>query len=183
VSDGRPSPDEGWIEGATLDRQSVTPHWDRIRDLIDGVRITEVKHVPTGYGYLTELFRPEWDPGGEGVGGAFIAVLEPGGISAWHAHAQTVDRLFVVEGMVRIVLYDARAGSRTFGRLNDDLVFGDRRPALVVIPPGVWHGIRNVSTGRAAAINFVSRAYSYEAPDHLRLPPDAPQIPYHFAGR
>jgi dTDP-4-dehydrorhamnose 3,5-epimerase len=173
-----PTREQGFLDGARWDVQSVTPHWEPVRELIAGVRIKEVKHVPTGYGSLRELYRADWDLDAGAVGGAFISVLEPGTVSAWHAHVRTTDRLFVVQGMARIVLYDARASSPTHGTLNDDLVFGLLRPALVIIPPGVWHGVQAISSTAAALVNLVDRAYTYTEPDHLRLPPDAEQIPY-----
>jgi dTDP-4-dehydrorhamnose 3,5-epimerase len=175
-----PPPERGFLPGAAWDEQSVTPHWDRLREGIVGVHIKEVKHVPTSYGTLREVYRADWTPDGAPVGGVFISTLEPGAISAWHAHVETHDRLFATHGMLRIVLYDARAGSPTQGRLMDDLVFGVLRPALVVIPPGVWHGVKNVSREPASVVNVVSPAYQYESPDHLRLPVDSDQIPYRF---
>ncbi len=71
-------------------------------------------------------------------------MLKPGGISAWHTHQKTVDRLFANHGLVKVVLYDARKNSPTFGRLNIFRI-GTVRPALIIVPPGVWHGVQNIS--------------------------------------
>ena len=169
---------QGWLEGAELRRESVTPYWEPIRELIEGVQIKEVKHVPTSYGYLKELYRDDWALDAEPVGGVFQSTFEPTAISAWHSHVHTTDRLFVVDGMMRIVLYDARKSSRTYRMLSTDLQFGLVRPALVVIPPGVWHGVENISSERASLVNLVSVAYDYAEPDHLALPPDTDLIPY-----
>lgn len=106
--------------------------------------------------------------------------MEPGFVSAWHAHAHTTDRLFVSHGMARIVLYDARADFPTRGLLNE-MQFGTIRPALVTIPPQVWHGVQNVSSGRMILLNVVDSAYSYSDPDHWRLPEDCPEIPFQFS--
>jgi dTDP-4-dehydrorhamnose 3,5-epimerase len=173
-----PSNEQGFLEGAVWSEQSVTPHWEHVRELVHGVKVKEVKHVPTHYGSLRELYRADWLVDDEPVGGVFASTLEPGAISAWHAHVRTHDRLFVVDGMLRIVLYDARTSSPTHRMLNADLLFGHLRPALLVIPPGVWHGVQNVSSRPALLVNVVSRAYTYDEPDHLRLPPDSDQIPY-----
>jgi dTDP-4-dehydrorhamnose 3,5-epimerase len=75
------------------------------------------------------------------------------------------------------VLYDARRDSST-GGLTNEFRFGERRPGLVVIPPGVWHGLRNLQSAPSVVVNLVDRAYAYDAPDHWRLPPDTPEIPY-----
>jgi dTDP-4-dehydrorhamnose 3,5-epimerase len=109
----------------------------------------------------------------------FQVVLDPGAVSAWHAHATTIDRLFVSTGLMRIVLYDARESSPTFGVLNE-FRFGTIRPALVIVPPRVWHGVQNVALAASVVLNLVDRAYDYEDPDHWRVPNGTPEIPFVF---
>lgn len=173
---------EGWLEGARKDAQTISPQWVPLQPPLAGVRIHEVRNVPKRDGLLTEVFRREWLPDGErGVDQVFQVRLERGGVSAWHTHRETTDRLFVTDGLVRIVLYDARAGSPTHGTVNE-LRFGLARPALVVIPPGVWHGVQNLASQPSVLLNLVDRAYAYEDPDHWRLPPDTDRIPFRFGG-
>jgi dTDP-4-dehydrorhamnose 3,5-epimerase len=167
------------IDGATKDGQSITSDWTPFLRLIDGVRIREVKNVPKSNGVLTEVFRTDWSLDEGAVQQVFQTTVVPGGLSAWHAHQHTTDRLFVSSGMLTIVLYDARESSPTHGRVNE-LRFGAQRPALVVIPPGVWHGVQNTGDVPALLLNLVDQAYRYEDPDHWRLPPDTPRIPYSF---
>ena len=172
--------EEGYIAGAKKDSQSITSDWQPLQDLIDGVVVREVKNVPRrGGGYLTEVFRGEWKLDDVGVEQVFQSVLEPGQTSAWHVHRGTTDRLFVNWGTLAIVLYDARARSRTFGRVNE-FCLGTGRPAVVSVPPGVWHGVRNRGNQLASLLNLTDRAYRYEDPDHWRLPTDTPDIPYRF---
>jgi dTDP-4-dehydrorhamnose 3,5-epimerase len=109
----------------------------------------------------------------------FQVVLEPGALSAWHTHAVTTDRLFVSNGMVRIALYDGREGSPTNGLVNE-FRFGTIRPALLVVPPRVWHGVENIGSSQAFLLNLVDRAYDYEDPDHWRVPATSDQIPFRF---
>ncbi len=175
------SPDEGFIDGARRDGRTVLPDWMPVRDLIEGVQVREVRHVPKGHGYLTEIFRRDWGLDDAPVDQVFQVWFGPGEISAWHAHRCTLDRLFVNHGLIRIVLYDARSKSSSFRRLNV-LCFGTPRPALVTVPPGVWHGLQNLSGEASALVNLVDRAYAYDDPDHWRLPPDSDRIPYRFEG-
>lgn len=49
------------LEGASKDVQSIASDWSFTNQrLIDGVKLREVKSVPSGSGYLTEIFRAEW---------------------------------------------------------------------------------------------------------------------------
>ena len=165
---------------AQKDPQSITSDWQLTsQKLIADVEIKEVKAVPTGYGHLIEVFRTDWFAESEAVNQIFLTHIAPGSISAWHLHEVTTDRLFVSEGMMRIVLYDNRSGSPTRGLINQ-FRFGLTRPALIVVPPKVWHGVENCSSGSAVLINAVSRAYQYEDPDHWRLPSNSPDIPFDF---
>ena len=167
------------IDGAVKDRQSITADWVPLLDPIAGVRIREVKNVPRNNGMLTEVFRRDWNLDDGLVDQVFQSVLVPGAVSAWHAHQHTTDRLFVTHGHLKIVLFDAREDSASRGRINE-FRFGSERPALVRVPPGVWHGVQNISGESASLLNLVDRAYRYEDPDHWRLPPDTPKIPYSF---
>lgn len=173
---------DSWLlPGASRDRQTITAEWNpKDLRLIDGVRIREVRHVPKSNGHLTELYRADWAVDSAPVDQVFEVVLLEGGISAWHAHAHTLDRLFVVTGLVRIALYDGRPDSPTRGLVND-FRFGEVRPALVVIPPRVWHGIQNIGQRPARILNLVDRAYDYASPDHWRVPQDSPAIPFAFS--
>lgn len=166
------------LDGAVRDGQTITPAWTPAGlRLIAGVTIREVAHVPGRHGHLTEVFRAEWCPGDGAVDQIFQVVMRPGALSAWHAHEMTTDRIFITDGLVRIGLYDGREGSSTYGLVND-FTFGTIRPALVVVPPKVWHGVQNVSDAPSTVLNVVDRAYDYEAPDHWRAPHDSPQIPF-----
>jgi dTDP-4-dehydrorhamnose 3,5-epimerase len=158
----------------------VRADWLPAQEGIEGVAVREVRHlVKAGGGRLTELFRADWGVDEGAVEQVFEVCLHPREISAWHAHRFTRDRLFVTHGAARIVLYDARAGSRTHRRLNE-FRFGVDRPALLLVPPGVWHGVQNLTDAETRVLNLVDNAYSYEDPDHWRLPPDTPRIPYAF---
>lgn len=171
-------PDNDWVvRNAVKDRQSITADWIPVREsMIDGVVVREVKNVPKENGRLVEIYRADWNLDADAVAQVFQVTLQPRGISAWHAHARTTDRLFVNRGSIRIVLYDARPASPTSGMRNE-FRFGEHRPALVIVPPGVFHGIVNLSDEPSSILNLVDHAYTYEDPDHFRVPPDSDEIP------
>ena len=174
------TPEQGLIGGCAKDERSITAEWGPVDPLIDGVKVKEIRNVPKENGFLTEIFRADWALGEDAVKQVFQVVLSPGGTSAWHAHQFTTDRFFVSCGLVKLVLFDARSGSPTHGLINE-LRLGIIRPRLIVVPPGVWHGVENIANESSCLINLVTRAYTYEDPDHWRLPPDTPKIPYSFS--
>jgi dTDP-4-dehydrorhamnose 3,5-epimerase len=180
VDAARLAPSDGALDGCTRDAQSITRDWQPLQALIDGVQVREVKHVAKDNGYLTEIWRDDWGLAPSAVAQTFQALLAPYAVSAWHVHRRATDRLFANHGLVKIVLFDARAGSPSERRVN---VFrcGTARPMLIVVPPGVWHGVQNLGAEAALLLNLPDRAYDYESPDHWRLPPDTDRIPYSFS--
>ena len=65
-------------------------------------------------------------------------------------------------------------------------MFGERNQGLVVIPPGVYHGWKNIGADEAAIISMPSIAYDSDAPDRWELKWDSPEarkiIPYQWPG-
>jgi dTDP-4-dehydrorhamnose 3,5-epimerase len=165
------------LPAARKDTQLVTKEWEKVEKQIHGVVVREVRHVPRDHGVITEIFRPEWDPTGLPIVHIYQSRLFPGAIGAWSCHATTIDRLFVNQGHLKVVLFDGREESPTYRRVVE-LHTGDARPAFVVLPSGVWHGLQNLGASDALVINCPTQAYNYEDPDHYRLPFDSPEIPY-----
>lgn len=165
------------LAGAHKDGQQVTEEWSKVQETIAGVHAREVLHVPRDHGIITEIFRPEWDPTGLPVVQVYQSRLFPGAIGAWSCHTKSIDRLFVNQGHLKVVLYDGRPESPTHKTINEFHV-GDARPTFIVLPTGVWHGIQNLGASDALLLNLPTYAYNYRDPDHYRLPYDSPEIPY-----
>jgi dTDP-4-dehydrorhamnose 3,5-epimerase len=163
------------------DKKLVDADWSPSgQPAIDGVSFKLIANVLGEKTRLTEVWRRDWKLDDRPVEQVFQGVLPPGTVSAWHAHATTMDRLFCALGRIKVVLYDGRDGSPTLGNVVE-LHIGEERPMLVVVPPGVWHGVKCVSPHAALLINLVDVAYDYDDPDHWRLPADCPDIPYRIA--
>jgi dTDP-4-dehydrorhamnose 3,5-epimerase len=164
---------------ATKDAQLGRSDGHQVQVPIDGATVHPGLNIPYERGVLTEMLRPEWDASGEPILHIHQVRMFGGVISAWHMHRETTDRLFVNLGHMKVVLYDDRAHSRTRGQVNE-LFASDARPSLIVIPAGVWHGIQNLGNADGLYLNFASRPYKYENPDHYRLPHGAREIPYRW---
>ena len=161
------------------DAQLTSADWAVDAVAIDGVVAKSVTNVLTDNGFLTELWRADWNLDSLAVGQVFQRTLNPGTISAWHVHQHTVDRLSCASGRLLVVLFDARIGSPTHGSVAEYRL-GEHRPATICVPPGVFHGVRNIGGDKAVIINAVDIAYDYARPDHLRVPADSPDIPYRW---
>jgi dTDP-4-dehydrorhamnose 3,5-epimerase len=139
---------------------------------IDGVSIKFIRPVCHEDGTLAEIARIDWTEIVNPIVHVHVTTTQAGRIRAWGLHQNSTDRLFVVKGLVSIVVYDGRMDSPTYGLLNEFKV-SERNPALLVIPPNLYHGWKNIGTDEAFIINMPTSMYNYEKPDALDLPYDS----------
>ena len=165
------------LEHAQKDIASVGPDGESLQALIEGVDVRRARTHADERGTLCEIFDQRWGFADEPLVYAYLVTIRPGQVRGWVLHREQTDRLFVYAGVVRIVLYDARAESDSFGRLNV-LHFGEHDRALVSIPPGVFHAVKNVGDHEGAFVNLPSQPYRHDDPDKYRLPLENDVIPY-----
>jgi len=139
---------------------------------IDGVIFRPVRPVPHDDGHVTEVARASWGELTDPIVQVHLTTTFPGRVRAWGLHQVSTDRLFVVTGLVKIVVFDGRQDSPTFGRLNE-FTASDKNPSLLIIPPNLYHGWKNIGTWEAIIINMPTHMYNYQAPDALDLPWDS----------
>ncbi len=143
--------------------------------MIEGVVVKSLRVIPDERGWLMEILRSDWEIF-EKFGQVYATAAYPNVVKAWHMHEKQTDHLACIKGNVKLVLYDGRESSKTKGQLVE-LIIGDRNPAIVKIPPGVWHGFKAIGE-TAIVVNIPTELYDYEKPDEYRLPPDTDKIPY-----
>ena len=154
-------------------KQSAVDSRGKLRSVpIEGIVFRATRPVPHEDGHLTEVARATWDILDEPVVQVHVTTTLPGRIRAWGLHQGLSDRLFVVDGLVKIVVFDGRNGSPTSGRINEFTVSA-KNPGLLIIPPNLYHGWKNLGTSEAIIINMPTQVYNYEAPDALDLPWDS----------
>jgi dTDP-4-dehydrorhamnose 3,5-epimerase len=145
---------------------------------IDGVRVVELtRHADDG-GSMTELARLT-DGRAAGLDGFTVrqvnySEMAPGAIKAFHLHARQTDVWYVPPSdRMLVVLLDVRKGSRTEGA-RQRVMLGHGASRLLLIPPGVAHGVRNLGEATGRLVYLVDLEFSTEpaACDEGRLPWD-----------
>jgi len=144
--------------------------------LIDGVGVRLAKVLPDERGRLGEIMRAD-DPWFEKFGQVYFTTTYPGVVKAWHYHKIQTDHFYAIKGILKVVLYDDRKDSPTYGTVNE-LYLGEHCPGLVRIPPGVQHGWMCIGDTEAYIVNIVTEMYNYENPDEYRTHPHDNHIPY-----
>lgn len=127
-------------------------------------------------GYLIEIVRAAEGEEPHAVVHQFgqvylVGDMTRGTIRAFHKHDELWDWFFISHGSAKFVLVDDRDDSPT----KDDVmtvISGERKPTLVVVPPGVYHGWMSLEDD-TQMISTASHAYNREKPDEVRIPPDS----------
>ena len=138
---------------------------------IDGVLVQELSWYTDQRGSLSVLLRADQaELDGERFGQAYVTTVLPGVVKGWHRHALQSDRMTGLKGETLLVLIDGRGDSPTHGALVET-VLGERHPRLVLIPPGVWHGLKAIGAGESLVLNLPTHAYDVNTPDEERVAP------------
>jgi dTDP-4-dehydrorhamnose 3,5-epimerase len=83
----------------------------------------------------------------------------------------------VVQGIIKLVLYDDRPESKTKGELME-IFMGEGNYCLVKVPPMVWNGFKGIGTKEAIVANCADIPHS---PDEImRKDPFTKDIPYNW---
>lgn len=144
---------------------------------IDGVDIIPLRQFHDDGGNFTELARIT-----EGVidasGNTEIRQINysecaPGAVKAFHVHMRQTDIWYVPPSdRMLMVLFDARAAGPE-PQPTMRFILGDGESKLIVIPPGVAHGVKNLASTTGRIIYFVDRQFrDDDLSDEGRLPWD-----------
>lgn len=147
--------------------------------MIEGVQFKELKLIPDERGFLMEILRSD-DALFQRFGQAYITAAYPGVVKAWHYHQKQTDHFCVIAGMAKVALYDARESSSTYREINE-FCFGEQKRGLLVIPPGVYHGYKNIGTEMVLLLNIPTEVYNYAEPDEFRAPAHGGTVPYDWS--
>jgi dTDP-4-dehydrorhamnose 3,5-epimerase len=159
----------------------LTNDHQRFESLIPGVVCRPLVQYRDSRGWLAEIFRQDELPPEQAPVMAYISVTEPGVGRGPHAHREQTDLFcFPGPGEFRLILWDQRPESSTFGK-RQEFVLGEKCPGIVIIPPGVVHGYRNISDRPGLVCNFANRLYRgpgrREPADEIRFEDD-PDTPF-----
>lgn len=95
------------------------------------------------------------------------SVQYPGIVKAWHRHDLQTDFWCVLRGHLKAGVFREEDGAMW------SIVFGEKRPGVLVIPPPLWHGAATVGSSEASLLYYVTKAFDPENPDEHRRPWDS----------
>lgn len=144
--------------------------------MIEGVKTKSLRVIPDERGRLMEILRGDEEFFIK-FGQVYVTTVYPGVVKAWHYHKIQTDNMTAIQGMIKLVLYDSRETSPTYGQV-DEYFMGIHKPVLIQIPPMVYHGFKGISDGESMMLNCPTEVYNYKNPDEYRVDPFNNNIPY-----
>ena len=143
---------------------------------INGVFIKPLDKIPDERGTIYHMLRVD-DPLFDSFGEIYFSLVYPNAIKGWHLHKKMTLNYAVIQGMIKLVLYDDRDDSLTRGNLME-IFAGEENYILIKIPPLVWNGFKGIGNKTAMVANCASLLHDPEG--IIRLDPFSEEIPYNW---
>ena len=143
---------------------------------IEGVQVVPLRRIPDERGTIYHMLRAD-DPHFLEFGEIYFTSIYPGVVKGWHKHREMTLNYACIFGRVKLVLYDDRADSSTAGTVSEHFLGPDDH-SLVVIPPGIWTGLKGMSRPYALVANCSTQPHDPRRT--TRLDPFDNDIPYHW---
>jgi dTDP-4-dehydrorhamnose 3,5-epimerase len=142
--------------------------------MIDGVVLTPLKQIFDERGKVMHMLNVN-SPTFTSFGEIYFSCTYPGVVKAWHLHQEMTLNYAVVQGEIKIVLFDDRPTSPTRGQV-DEIFVSPENYMLVTVPPNVWNGFKCVGIESAIVANCAT--IPHDPSEISRLAPTDSSIPY-----
>ncbi|MDD5153208.1 MAG: dTDP-4-dehydrorhamnose 3,5-epimerase family protein [Desulfovibrionales bacterium] len=128
--------------------------------IIEGVIVKDIKRHADERGWLVECFRHDEVLSEIHPAMAYVSITLPGVARGPHEHVEQTDYFcFLGPGDFKVVLWDNRKESPTVN-VKQIIFAGEDNPKIVIVPPGVVHGYKNIGNADGQVLNFPNRLYA-----------------------
>ena len=142
--------------------------------MIEGVIIKPLRKISDERGMIMHMLKST-DSEFEKFGEIYFSTVYPGAIKGWHLHKIMTLNYAVIQGNIKLVLYDNRDDSPTKGEVQE-IFIGENNYCLVRVPPGVANGFKGVGIKEAIVVNCAT--HSHDPYEIKRTDPFTKDIPY-----
>lgn len=127
---------------------------------IDGVIIRQLEKHIDDRGWLAELFRKDEIDADKFPQMAYVSMTRPGVSRGPHEHREQTDYLCLTgQSGFRLYLWDNRPQSNTYKK-HCQIEIEENKVVLIIIPPGVVHGYKNIGAVDGFVFNAPNRLYA-----------------------
>lgn len=134
---------------------------------INDVNIFALKKIEDERGAVLHMLRSD-QPHFKKFGEVYFSKVNPQVIKGWKLHKEIFQNMAVPEGDIRLIIYDPRKDSSTFGKFQV-IDFGSKNYCLVQLPPSVWYAFQATSKTHALLANCTTAPHSPDESEILPL--------------
>lgn len=144
--------------------------------MIEGVQIIPLFTYLDERGKISHMLKST-DNHFNGFGEIYFSTIFPGAIKAWHVHKKMELNYAVIMGNIKLVLYDGRDTSKTYGTIQE-IFMGEDNYVLVKVPPLVTNGFKAIGSATAIVANCATIPHDPEEIE--RIDPFDEKIGYNW---
>ncbi len=119
--------------------------------MIEGVIIQKLNQIVDERGKVMHMLRCD-SPLFTKFGEVYFSIVNPGVVKAWKRHQKMTQNLTVPVGKIKLVLYDDRKDSLSYGKVEVTEI-GEDNYYLVKIPHHICYGFKGISLVPALIAN------------------------------
>ncbi len=144
--------------------------------MIQDVKIVKKQVINDDRGKIVHMLRND-DKNFLKFGEIYFSYVYPNMIKAWHIHKKMTLNYVAAFGKIKLVLYDDRKNSKTFGKIQE-IFLSNQNHLLVSIPPNIWNGFTSADENLAVLANCSD--IPHDKTEISRLDFDDPKFPYNW---
>ena len=142
--------------------------------MIKDIIITKLKIIADERGSVMHMLRNDSQVF-KSFGEVYFSTIYENKIKAWHIHKKMTLNYVAAFGKIKLVLYDDRKKSKTFGKIQE-IFLSNQNHLLVSIPPNIWNGFTSADENLAVLANCSNIPHDKEEISRLNF--DDPKFPY-----
>ena len=142
--------------------------------MIQDVIIVKKQVISDDRGKILHMLRND-DKNFSKFGEIYFSYVYPNKIKAWHIHKKMTLNYVAAFGKIKLVLYDDRKNSKTFGKIQE-IFLSNQNHLLVSIPTNIWNGFTSADGNLAVLANCSNIPHDKEEISRLNF--DDPKFPY-----
>jgi|TARA_B110000285_G_scaffold221351_1_gene274201 dTDP-4-dehydrorhamnose 3,5-epimerase len=110
--------------------------------MIENIKITKLKQILDERGKIMHMMRTD-SPIFKKFGEIYFSTVKPNSVKAWHLHKEATLNYVCIKGKTKLVLFDDRKNSKTFGNYQELILSPSPDDYfMVTIPPLIWNGFK-----------------------------------------
>ena len=121
---------------------------------IEGVTITKLKKISDHRGSVLPMLRSD-SKVFQSFGEIYFSTIFNNSIKAWHLHKKAVLNYACIKGKVKLILFDDRKKSSSFGKFNE-FILSPNDYFLITIPPFIWNGFKGLDDPESIIANCIN---------------------------